>query len=272
MPDGHLPGAQPSAGRVPDFERRLYEALLVSYGKILAKYDGFAQGSILRDVGKEIIEYLNRHGFSFEEQGEVSDLARLTELFVRNGFVGKLEAQPAEPGINYIWHDLYGVDAYRELHEISDNPFLACPLNLCLYYLADKHGKSMRLLRKSFDTADGVVESQYEVVDKSPAPPGAIDPLVVENIRLYELAQERADRLEKAYNEIRTLRGILPICASCKKIRDGEGYWQQVEVYLHEHTDADFTHSMCPTCAGRYMEELDRVLPPADQAGSTGAG
>jgi hypothetical protein len=246
---------------MPDFERRLYEALLVSYGKILAKYDAFAQGSILRDVGKEIIEYLNRHGFNFEEHGEVSDLAQLTQLFVRNGFVGKLEAQPPPPGTNYIWHDLYGVDAYRELHEISDNPFLACPLNLCLYYLADKHGKTMRLIKKSFDTKSGQVESQYEVVDKQAPKPGDVDPLVIENIRLYEIARERADRLEKAYNEIRTLRGILPICSSCKKIRDEEGYWKQVEVYIHEHADVDFTHSMCPACTQKFMQSLDRERP-----------
>lgn len=270
MTQDNLPASEPPeipAGKpMPDFERRLYEALLVSYGKILAKYDAFAQGSILRDVGKEIIEYLNRHGFNFEEHGEVSDLAQLTQLFVKNGFVGKLEAQPAEPGTNYIWHDLYGVDAYRELHEISDNPFLACPLNLCLYYLADKHGKTMRLIKKSFDTKDGKVESQYEVVDKEAPRPGAVDPLVIENIRLYEIARDRADRLEKAYNEIRTLRGIIPICASCKKIRDEEGYWKQVEVYIHEHTDADFTHSMCPTCATKFMDSLDRMNLPKHSA------
>src|SRR5690606_38263959 len=137
-----------------------------------------------------------------------------------------------------------------------------CPLNLCLYYLADKHGKTMRLIRKSFDTKDGKVESQYEVVDKEAPKPGDVDPLVIENIRLYEIARERADRLEKAYNEIRTLRGILPICASCKKIRDEEGYWKQVEVYLHERADVDFTHGLCPTCTEKYLESLERFDPP----------
>lgn len=254
---------------MPDFERRLYEALLVSYGKILAKYDGFAQSSILRDVGREIISYLNRHGFKFEEQGNASDLARLTELFVRNGFVRELEAHPADPGTNYIWHDLYGVDAYRELHEISDNPFLACPLNLCLYYLAEKNGKTMHLIRKSFDTECGVVESQYEVVDREAPKPGAVDPLVIENIRLYELACERADRLEKAYNEIRTLRGILPICASCKKIRDEAGEWKQVEVYIHERADVGFTHSMCPACAQRVMQSVEDARSGARGPGAT---
>ena len=244
-----------------DFERVLYEALLVAYGKILAKYNAFAQGSILRDVGKEIIDYLNRHGFQFEEKGDVSDLAALTELFVKNGFATKLEAHPANPGTNYIWHGLYGREAYKELHEVSDNPFLACPLNLCLYYIAAKHHKSMKLHRKIFDDRTGLVESQYEVVDQEPPKEGDIDPLVSENVRLYELARERADRLEKAQKEIRTLRGVLPMCAACKKIRDEAGAWHDVGEYVHERTDAGFTHGYCPECAAKLMREVEASLP-----------
>jgi hypothetical protein len=239
-----------------DFEKTLYEALLVSFGKILAKYNAFAQGSILRDVGKEIIEYLRNNGFEFEEKGTVEDFSTLTQLFVENGFVERLDIEPADKGENYIWHNLYGVDAYQELHEVSDNPFLACPLNLCLYYLSDKQKKTFRLHRKSFDMEKKIVESQYEVVDKDITQSQDFDPLVIENARLYELAQERADRLEKALDEIKTLRGILPICASCKKIRDDEGYWQKVEVYLHKHTDVGFTHCYCPECYEKAMQQI----------------
>lgn len=52
-------------------------------------------------------------------------------------------------------------------------------------------------------------------------------------------------RMEK---EIKILRGILPICSSCKKIRDDAGYWSQIELYIREHSDAEFTHSICPQC------------------------
>ena len=110
-----------------DFEKILYEALLVAFGKILAKYNVFAQGTILKDVGREIIEYLNDHGFEFEETDDIEDLTTLTELFVKNGFAESLDVEPADKGNNYIWHNLYGIEAYEELHEISDNPFLACP-------------------------------------------------------------------------------------------------------------------------------------------------
>jgi hypothetical protein len=239
-----------------DFERTLYEALFVAFGKILSKYNTFARGSILRDVGKEIIEYLNDHGFQFEEKGNLDDLSTLTELFVKNGFADKLDIEPADKGQNYMWHNLYGLEAYKELHEITDNPFLACPLNLCLFYLADKHNKTMRLHRKSFDLEKKTVHSQYELVDKEISQDEKFDALVIENKRLYELAQERAERLEKAQKEIKTLKGILPICAYCKKIRDDQGYWQQVEVYVRDHSHADFSHSYCPECYERAMKEM----------------
>lgn len=55
-------------------------------------------------------------------------------------------------------------------------------------------------------------------------------------------------RLENALKEIKTLSGLIPICASCKKIRNDQGYWQQVEIYLKEHSTADFSHGVCPDC------------------------
>lgn len=68
--------------------------------------------------------------------------------------------------------------------------------------------------------------------------------------------------LERARAEVRTLGGLLPICASCKKIRDDKGYWKVVEAYLAEHTEATFTHGVCPDCYGElYSEEqIEREL------------
>jgi len=60
--------------------------------------------------------------------------------------------------------------------------------------------------------------------------------------------RELSTNLEKALHEVKSLRGILPICMHCKKIRDDTGYWQQVEQYVTENTDAQFSHSLCPDC------------------------
>jgi len=57
--------------------------------------------------------------------------------------------------------------------------------------------------------------------------------------------------LTDALTQVKTLGGLLPICASCKKIRDDKGYWQQVETYIKQHSNADFTHGICPECAQR---------------------
>ncbi|MBW2127201.1 MAG: hypothetical protein JRH08_16390 [Deltaproteobacteria bacterium] len=54
--------------------------------------------------------------------------------------------------------------------------------------------------------------------------------------------------LQETLSEIKILKGIIPICASCKRIRDDKGYWNQVEAYIRDHSEADFSHSICPDC------------------------
>jgi AmiR/NasT family two-component response regulator len=72
---------------------------------------------------------------------------------------------------------------------------------------------------------------------------------------LMELRRLNAE-LQQALDEIKTLRGIIPICASCKKIRDDEGFWQDVAFYIEAHTDAEFTHGICPDCARKLYPEF----------------
>jgi AmiR/NasT family two-component response regulator len=57
--------------------------------------------------------------------------------------------------------------------------------------------------------------------------------------------------LQAALGQVKRLSGLLPICSSCKKIRDDQGYWTEVEIYILEHSEADFTHGLCPDCAKR---------------------
>lgn len=63
-------------------------------------------------------------------------------------------------------------------------------------------------------------------------------------------------QLECSLKEIKELRGILPICSSCKKIRDDKGYWTQVEVYISAHSDMEFSHGICPDCAHKLYPNL----------------
>lgn len=63
------------------------------------------------------------------------------------------------------------------------------------------------------------------------------------------------ERLQKALAEINTLRGLLPICMHCKKIRDDQGFWLQMESYFHTHTNVEFSHGLCPECLDRHYEK-----------------
>lgn len=66
---------------------------------------------------------------------------------------------------------------------------------------------------------------------------------------LQKHLEEKNAQLEEALANVKTLRGLLPICANCKKIRDDHGYWKQIEVYIESHSDALFSHGLCPECA-----------------------
>jgi PAS domain S-box-containing protein len=68
--------------------------------------------------------------------------------------------------------------------------------------------------------------------------------------------QEANEQLRRAMEQVKTLRGIVPICMHCKKIRDDKGYWNQVEVYVRNHTEAEFSHGLCPECLLRHYPEM----------------
>jgi PAS domain S-box-containing protein len=67
--------------------------------------------------------------------------------------------------------------------------------------------------------------------------------------------------LTEALGHVKKLSGLLPICASCKRIRDDQGYWQQVETYITRHTDAVFTHGICPECVKLFTREEKKLVP-----------
>jgi two-component system, response regulator PdtaR len=88
----------------------------------------------------------------------------------------------------------------------------------------------------------------------------AIAIAVARHADLMELRRVNAE-LKQAMAEIRTLGGLLPICCSCKKIRDDKGYWNQIETYISAHTDTRFTHSYCPDCLKKYFPGFVPSVP-----------
>ena len=84
---------------------------------------------------------------------------------------------------------------------------------------------------------------------------------IVFNITERKQAEEEREKLinelQEALKEIKTLRGILPLCSFCKKIRDDKGYWEQVDVYIHKHSQADISHSLCPDCSKDHYPDYE---------------
>jgi hypothetical protein len=77
-----------------------------------------------------------------------------------------------------------------------------------------------------------------------------------QNRALEETVQARVSELLASQAEVKTLRGLVPICAYCKKIRDDKGYWEQMEQYVSQHSEARFSHGICPECRDKLMAEL----------------
>ena len=101
-------------------------------------------------------------------------------------------------------------------------------------------------------TPEGLALGMLCAIDRKPRQLSAeqhhaMQALARQVMALLELRRVSAG-LAEALEKVKTLRGLLPICAWCKRIRDDKGYWSQVEKYIHEHTGADFTHGICPEC------------------------
>ncbi len=80
---------------------------------------------------------------------------------------------------------------------------------------------------------------------------------ISERKRMESEREALIKKLQKALAEIKELKGILPICSSCKKIRDDKGYWTQIESYIHKHSNAEFSHAICPDCMKKMYPEYD---------------
>lgn len=143
---------------------------------------------------------------------------------------------------------LDGIEVCRRVRESSDSqlPYII--------FLTAWEGKG--------DITKGLQAGADDYVTK-PFDPDELQARIQVGARVVDLQQALANRLsqlEQATSQIKQLHGILPICANCKKIRDGEGSWNQIEHYIQSHSEAEFSHGICPTCAKvLYPDNLDRI-------------
>jgi CheY-like chemotaxis protein len=125
--------------------------------------------------------------------------------------------------------------------------------------LANVYVILLTALEKRSDVVAGLDAGAHDYIVK----PCDLDELrarVQVGVRVLTLQEGLADRVSKleiALSQVKRLRGLLPICSYCKRIRGDDQYWQSVEAYIAEHTDAQFSHGICPPCFEKAKQEID---------------
>lgn len=113
----------------------------------------------------------------------------------------------------------------------------------------DSEMMELEVIRKDGDTLPMQINANF-IFDETGNPVeilGVARDISKQN-KMREEREGLIKNLQEALSEIKTLRGILPICSICNKLRDGKGYWEQVDVYIQKHSQADISHSICPEC------------------------
>lgn len=126
--------------------------------------------------------------------------------------------------------------------------------------MSEKLAESKEETDRSKDALEASYHQMEQKVAERTRDLSALNDQLAREVRERKLAEEaelkRNEELQQALSQVKALNGLLPICASCKKIRDDQGYWNQIETYIREHSQAEFSHSICPECA-RQLYNID---------------
>lgn len=160
---------------------------------------------------------------------------------------------------NRSYQEIFGAiqknGQFIKCHESRPGP--KCKTPDCPLYKITEEGKTIFTCESTKKESDGT--KRYFVVTATPfLAPDYTQVGIIETFQdittRKKLEDERETLIQKLRNEkekVKTLSGFLPICASCKKIRDDKGYWKQIESYIKEHSEAEFSHGICPECADK---------------------
>lgn len=143
--------------------------------------------------------------------------------------------------LDLLLPDSSGLDTFRAVHSHAPN--------IPVVVLTATGNPSDGLVALSEGAQDYVIKGDFD------------GRLLARTIRYAIERQGLMLKLQNALAQVKQLSGLLPICASCKKIRDDKGGWHQIEQYVKEHSEADFSHGICPDCMRKlYPEYADKVL------------
>lgn len=155
--------------------------------------------------------------------------------------------RPDAPRLAILDLMMPGIDGLELVRRVRAIPSAAPPYLIIVSTKSDK-----------VDVIAGLDAGANDYLTK-PFDPGELRARIEVGRRMIEMRfelNEKVEELKQALEQVRTLKGIVPICANCKNVRDDQGYWNRVETYLNEHTEADFTHAVCPDCMKRLYPQF----------------
>lgn len=157
--------------------------------------------------------------------------------------------QPCPPQMAILDWNMPGTDGVSLCHRLREDEALA---SMYLILLTSNHEKK--------DVIVGLESGADDYITK-PFSWGELRARLRIGSRTVSLQQAlaaRVNELQEALSKVRTLSGLLPICAYCKRIRDDHDYWRQIEQYLAEHSEAQFSHGICPQCLETHLAQIGR--------------
>ncbi len=171
--------------------------------------------------------------------------AALDHRVYRGGAIPLIDAAGNEVGEIFAFADYSSISSSRNLF------LLLLPLSLLValifYALFTLYlGSIEHNLQQSMDSLDQEVDRHRETAEQ----------LAKKRDQLEELSREQKRMLAATREEVKVLSGFLPICSCCKKIRNESGEWDQLEIYIRDHSEAEFSHSYCPECARKMYAEF----------------
>jgi hypothetical protein len=170
----------------------------------------------------------------------------------------------------FLLNIIIGYIDYVTGYDIGISAFYLAPIGLVVWFIHSKKsaGIFMAIITSITVTASNLLAGQmirYYAVEVWNTVVHfaffAISALLIYEVRSnLEKRGQLINELQQALDQVKTLSGLLPMCSSCKKIRDDQGYWSQVEVYISDHSEAEVSHGMCPDCAKKMYPEIYKKI------------
>ena len=206
---------------------------------------------------------------------DVMSLQLMTETLRKSGFENISTASSAEEGLRMIAHDppdlilldyvLPDMDGFALCKKLKQD---TATMDIPVFIITGASVDYDTTMEDAFATgASEYFTKPVRLTDFLPRVRTALrSKKLLDQVRQEIVLRKKAEQeqqklieeLQHAIERIKTLKGLLPICSSCKKIRNDEGYWQNVERYIREHSEAQFTHGICPDCAEKLYPEVYR--------------